>query len=176
MLGARFNQLIKGVLRRSNIRESAAIEPVIAPSITPLQILAPEQYIEPCEVMLEQGLINTLNEYADAVNKLAIEVRKEGDLLLTLGVSDEDVMKASNMAQLALSCVNIGRGRDLKGDVKKSSFSERKSNVATGMVLTKEAQRLLSGAKKHNEKAINKAVARHEQILQNINKLKLSKA
>jgi len=126
-----------------------------------------------CDKNLELGLINALNEYADSVNAIALEVRKEGDLLLTLGISDKEVMKAGALAQLALSSVNLGRGLDLKGGQQEGDFYKRKINVASGMAMAKEARQLLTNAKKHNKQVINEAIEAHRLVLASVNQLNL---
>ena len=166
---------IKHVFRRTKkhpvaISNGLAIEPAV--NRKPILALS-DSYMDVCTGSLDANLIVVLNQYADSINKLAIEIRKEGDLLLTLGVSDEDVLKAGQLAQMALSYANLGRGVDLKGNESRNNFSERKINVATGMALTKSAQQLLANAKKHNKQVINEAIESHRRVLASVTNLNL---
>lgn len=172
-LFAKVNSMRKGASLGLTVDASKSIERLSGPATVRPEHFPSVELVDLCDKNLELGLINALNEYADSVNAIALEVRKEGDLLLTLGISDKEVMKAGALAQLALSSANLGRGLDLKGGRQEGNFYERKINVASGMAMAKEARQLLTNAKKHNKRVINEAIEEHRSVLASVNELNL---
>ena len=84
-----------------------------------------------------------IDEHADGVNQIAIEVRKETDYLLLLGISDPCAAEASMFAQHALHLANVGRGVDLEGKTLKLTIDQRIEIVSTAMSSAITAERLL---------------------------------
>jgi len=114
---------------------------------------------------INDQLHEVINRNADGVNRAAIGLRRETDLLLSLGVSDPFAAKAGSYAQMALELANTGRGMNLQAQPHNLSPQERADLVARAMTLMLRAQILMDAAKKNNVANIEAALARQEQLM-----------
>lgn len=99
-----------------------------------------------------------INVNADGVNRSALKVRRDTDLLLSLGISDPYAAKAGSLSQEALELANARRGRDMAGDLHTASPEERAAAVAKAMALVVRAEMLLDCAKRRNKRNIGRAL------------------
>ena len=116
---------------------------------------------------LNDQLHEVINRNADGVNHAAIRLRRETDLLLSLGISDPFAAKAGSYAQMALELANAGRGINLQAEPCNLGPRERADLVARAMTLMLRAEMLVDAAKKNNLAHIRAALARQEQRLRN---------
>jgi hypothetical protein len=116
---------------------------------------------------LNDQLHEVINRNADGVNCSAIKLRRETDLLLSLGISDPFAAKAGSYAQMALELANAGRGVNLQAQPHDLSPKERADLVARAMTLMLRAEMLIGAAKKNNLANIEAALARQEQRMRN---------
>lgn len=123
---------------------------------------------------LNDQLHQVINRNADGVNRAAIELRRETDLLLSLGISDPFAAKAGSYAQMALELANAGRGVNLQAQPCNLSPTERADLVARAMTLMLRAQMLMGAAKKNNLANIQAALARQEQRMRSARAVLLS--
>jgi hypothetical protein len=114
---------------------------------------------------LEDQMHEVVNRNADGVNRAAIQLRRETDLLLSLGISDPFAGKAGSYAQMALELANAGRGVNLEARPHNLSAQERADLVARAMTLMLRAEMLMAAAKKSNHANIEAALARQEQLM-----------
>jgi hypothetical protein len=112
---------------------------------------------------LNDQLHEVINRNADGVNRAAIKLRRETDLLLSLGISDPFAAKAGSYAQMALELANAGRGINLQAESHNLSPKERADLVARAMTLMLRAEMLMGAAKKNNLANIQAALAQQEQ-------------
>jgi len=112
---------------------------------------------------LDDQLHEVINRNADGVNHAAIRLRRETDLLLSLGISDPFAAKAGSYAQMALELANAGRGINLQAQPCNVGPQERADLVARAMTLVLRAEMLMGAAKKNNLAHIHAALARQEQ-------------
>jgi predicted RNA-binding protein YlxR (DUF448 family) len=112
---------------------------------------------------LNDQLHEVINRNADGVNRAAIKLRRETDLLLSLGISDPFAAKAGSYAQMALELANAGRGIYLQAESHNLSPKERADLVARAMTLMLRAEMLMGAAKKNNLANIQAALAQQEQ-------------
>ena len=112
---------------------------------------------------LNDQLHEVINRNADGVNHAAIKLRRETDLLLSLGISDLFAAKAGSYAQMALELANAGRGVNLQAQPYNLSPKERADLVARAMTLMLRAEMLMGAAKKNNLANIQAALAHQEQ-------------
>jgi hypothetical protein len=112
---------------------------------------------------LDDQLHEVINRNADGVNRAAIKLRRQSDLLLSLGISDPFAAKAGSCAQLALELANAGRGVDLQAQPCNLGPKQRADLVARAMILVLRAEMLMGAAKKNNLANIQAAISRQEQ-------------
>jgi hypothetical protein len=112
---------------------------------------------------LNDQLHEVINRNADGVNRAALKLRRETDLLLSLGISDPFAAKAGSYAQMALELANAGRGVNLQAQPHDLSPQERADLVARAMTLMLRAEMLMGAAKKTNLASIEAALAQQEQ-------------
>jgi ABC-type molybdate transport system substrate-binding protein len=112
---------------------------------------------------LNDQMHEVINRNADGVNRAAITVRRETDLLLSLGISDPFAAKAGSYAQMALELANAGRGVNLRAEAYHLSPKERAELVARAMSFMLRAEMLMGHAKKTNLANIESALAEQEQ-------------
>jgi hypothetical protein len=113
---------------------------------------------------LNDQMHEVIDRNADGVNRAAISLRRETDMLLALGISDPLAAKAGSYAQMALELANTGRGVNLEAQPHHATPQERSDLVARAMTLVLRAEMLMASAKKSNLANIEKALARHEQL------------
>jgi len=114
---------------------------------------------------LEEQMHAVVNRNADGVNLSALSIRRETDLLLSLGISDPVAAKAGTLAQLALELANAGRGVNLQNEMPNVSPQERVRMVAKAIAVVTRAETLLVDAKKHNRKRIDHALRTQSKII-----------
>jgi hypothetical protein len=114
---------------------------------------------------LHDQMHEVINRNADGVNRAAIALRRETDLLLTLGISDAFAGKAGSYAQMALELANAGRGIDLQAQRHDITPADRAGLVARAMTLMLRAEMLMEHAKTLNRPNIQAALARQEQLV-----------
>lgn len=114
---------------------------------------------------LADQMHEVIDRNADGVNRAAIQLRRETDLLLSLGISDPFAGKAGSYAQMALELANAGRGVNLEARPHNLSPQERADLVARAMTLILRAEMLMAAAKKNNYANIEAALARQEQLM-----------
>ena len=117
---------------------------------------------------LNDQLHEVINRNADGVNHAAIKLRRETDLLLSLGISDPFAAKAGSYAQMALELANAGRGVNLQAQPYNLSPTERADLVARAMTLMLRAEMLMGAAKKNNLANIEAALAQQEQRMRSV--------
>jgi hypothetical protein len=115
---------------------------------------------------LVEQLHEVVNKNADGVNLAAINIRRESDLLLTLGITDALVAKAGTLAQAALEMANAGRGVDINEEKHEVAVADRVEGVAAAMAIVTKAEGLLLEAKKSNKKNIDAALTRQATLLE----------
>ena len=114
---------------------------------------------------LHDQMHEVINRNADGVNRSAIGLRRETDLLLSLGISDPYAAKAGTYAQIALELANAGRGLNLQAQAHDVTPAERADLVARAMTLMLRAEMLMAHAKKNNLANIQSALAKQEQLM-----------
>lgn len=114
---------------------------------------------------LNDQMHEVINRNADGVNRAAISLRRETDLLLSLGISDPFAGKAGSYAQMALELANAGRGMNLQAQPHDLGPQQRADLVARAMTLMLRAEMLMAAAKKNNLANIESALARQEQLM-----------
>ena len=114
---------------------------------------------------LNDQLHEVINRNAEGLNHAAIRLRRETDLLLSLGISDPFAAKAGSYAQMALELANAGRGINLQAEPCNVDPRERADLVARAMTLMLRAEMLMDVAKKSNLAHIHAALDRQEQRL-----------
>jgi len=114
---------------------------------------------------LNDQMHEIINRNADGVNRSALGVRRETDLLLSLGISDPFAAKAGSYAQMALELANAGRGVDLQAQAHDMTPAARADVVARAMTLVMRAEMLMAHAKKNNLANIQSALAKQEQLM-----------
>lgn len=112
---------------------------------------------------LNDQLHEVIDRNADGVNRAAIKLRRETDLMLSLGISDPFAAKAGSYAQMALELANSGRGVDLRAQLFHLAPNERADLVARAMTLILRAEMLMGAAKKNNLSNIQAALAQQEE-------------
>jgi len=112
---------------------------------------------------LADQMHEVLNRNADGVNAAAIGLRRETDLLLSLGISDPLAGKAGSFAQMALELANAGRGMNLHAQPHGLQAQDRAELIARAMTLMLRAEALMDAAKRNNRGNIEEALARQEQ-------------
>lgn len=112
-----------------------------------------------------------INRNADGVNRIAIDIRRESDILLSLGISDSKAAKAGTYAQKALELANMGRGENLHSERSNLAPSARAELVAQAMMWVNKAEKLMDEAKKGNKKNINSAIEGQKKYLSELNQL-----
>jgi hypothetical protein len=117
---------------------------------------------------LDDQMHEVIDRNADGVNRAAISLRRETDMLLALGISDQLAAKAGSYAQKALELANTGRGVDLQAQPHHLTPHERSDLVARAMTLMLRAEMLMKAAKKSNLANIEAALARQEQLMTNV--------
>jgi hypothetical protein len=114
---------------------------------------------------LNDQMHEVIDRNADGVNRAAISLRRETDMLLLLGISDPLAAKAGSYAQMALELANAGRGVNLAAQPHHPTPQERSDLVARAMTLVLRAEMLMAAAKKSNLANIETALARQEQLM-----------
>lgn len=105
-----------------------------------------------------------INVNADGVNRSALKVRRDTDMLLSLGISDPFATKAGSLAQEALELANARRGVDIHGDKHVVTPDERAKAVAKAIALVVRAEMLLDCAKRKNKRNIGRALEHAKQL------------
>lgn len=133
-------------------------------------VAEPSDYalLEKSRAALEDQMHEVINRNADGVNRAAIALRRETDLLLTLGISDPFAGKAGSYAQMALQLANAGRGVDLSARPYDVSPADRAALVARAMTLMLRAEMLMAHAKASNRSNIQTALAKQEQLVRGV--------
>jgi hypothetical protein len=117
------------------------------------------------EMSLTEQLHAVVDRNADGVNQMALSIRRESDLLLTLGISDPLAAKAGSLAQKALELSNTSRGLTLQALKHDVSVAERTRYVSQAIAFVSSAEILLSEAKKKNRRNIDMALERQKLAL-----------
>lgn len=117
---------------------------------------------------LDEQIHQLIDRNADGVNRLAMRVRRDSDLLLSLGISDPYAAKAGTLAQFALEMANGKRGMNIEAVAHTPSVSERKDLVVKAMSLASRAEALLNHAKSVNAAAIEVALATQARLLREV--------
>jgi len=154
-------------------RRRPVLEPVPRPADLAVVASSFDDVAEPRDHALLATALDSLNDQmhdvinrnADGVNRAAISLRRETDLLLSLGISDPFAGKAGSYAQMALELANAGRGMDLQAQPHNLGPQERAALVARAMTLMLRAEMLMAAAKKNNLANIESALARQEQLM-----------
>jgi hypothetical protein len=149
------------------------LSPVPAVSWVTANVTTFDDVAEPADRELLANALSSLNEQmhevinrnADGINRSAIALRRETDLLLSLGISDPFAAKAGSYAQMALELANAGRGVDLQARSHDVSPTERAESVARAMTLIVRAETLMAHAKKTNLANIQSALTKQEQLM-----------
>lgn len=115
-----------------------------------------------------------INKNADGVNRIAIAIRRESDILLSLGVSDSRAAKAGTIAQKALELANKGRGENLQYERVELTPDDRAALVAQAIMLVNKAEKLMADAKKGNRKNIDAAITKQALYLIDLNQLTIN--
>lgn len=114
---------------------------------------------------LEEQIHAVINKNADGVNKMALSIRRDTDLLLTLGISDPFAAKAGTLAQAALELANAGRGVNLQCEKHVLTPTARVQFVSKAMSVVTRAELLLRAAKEQNRASIDSALDRQAKII-----------
>lgn len=114
---------------------------------------------------LEEQLHAVINKNADGVNLSALSIRRDTDLLLSLGVSDPMAAKAGTLAQVALELANRGRGVNLSEEEHNISPFERADAVAKAMAIVTSAEELLKKARRNNSANIEDAIKKQASLI-----------
>jgi hypothetical protein len=117
---------------------------------------------------LNDQMQEVINRNADGVNRAAISLRRETDLLLSLGISDPCAGKAGSYAQMALELANAGRGMSLQAQPYNLAPQQRADLVARAMTLMLRAEMLMVAVKKNNRTNIEKALAHQDQLMRGL--------
>jgi hypothetical protein len=115
---------------------------------------------------LEVQIHELIDKNADGVRHLALRVRHDTDLLLSIGVADPGVAKADSLARSALELTNAGRGASQQAERFELSTQVRADLVANAMALVSRAEALLAAAKRANIPNIRAAIKRQEQMVE----------
>lgn len=114
---------------------------------------------------LDDQMHELIDRNADGVNRAAISVRRETDMLLALGISDPLAAKAGSCAQKALELANAGRGVNLQAQPHRLTPQERSDLVARATTLMLRAEMLMKTAKESNLANIEVALVKQEQLM-----------
>jgi hypothetical protein len=112
---------------------------------------------------LDDQLHDVVDRNADGVNRCAIDVRRDTDFLLALGIADPFAARAGSYAQTALALANAGRGTGPQARTGRPTPQERADLVARAMTLVLRAEMLMAAARKNNRASIEAALDRQEQ-------------
>jgi hypothetical protein len=158
--------------RRATVTPSAPATELALASATVSTITSTfNEVTAPCDRQLFGSALDSLNDQmhevinrnADGVNRAAMKVRRETDLLLSLGISDPFAAKAGSYAQMALELANTGRGVNHQAQSHRIGLRARAELVARAMTLTLRAEMLMGAAKKNERANIERALALQEQ-------------
>lgn len=158
---------VLALARRLMARQNPASRPLdLATSVA---CPAPEYFdvdvAERAEVSLTEQLREVVDRNADGVNQMALSIRRQSDLLLTLGISDPMAAKAGSLAQRAIELSNTGRGRNLQALKHNVSVTERTQYVSQAIAFVSRAEMLLSEAKRQNRANIDTVLERQDHAL-----------
>lgn len=123
---------------------------------------------------LTDQLLAVVDQNADGVNRAALALRRESDLLLTLGISDPFAAKAGVLAQRALELSNAGRGVDLDARRHEVTVEQRTELVSQAIAFVSRAEMLMAEAKKKNRANIDMALERQSRLIGDVHRLALS--
>ena len=101
--------------------------------------------------VLSDDISALFNRHADGINAIALEVRKQTDILLMIGISDPSAAEASILAQQALHLANVGRGEDISGKKLHLTCDQRLEIVASAMSAAILAESMLKTVLKQND-------------------------
>lgn len=114
---------------------------------------------------LDEQMHDVVDRNADGVNLMALKIRRESDLLLTLGISDPFAAKAGSLAQKALELSNARRGLTLQAVKHDVTVQERAMFVSQSIALVERATMLLAAAKKNNRANIDLALSQQARLM-----------
>lgn len=117
---------------------------------------------------LDDQFHQLIDRNADGVNRVALRIRRDSDLLLSLGISDPMASKAGTLAQYALELANGKRGMTMEAVEHNPSSSERAELVIRAMSLASRAEMLLAHAKSVNAAAIEVALSTQARLLKEV--------
>lgn len=123
---------------------------------------------------ITEQLLAVVDQNADGVNRAALALRRDSDLLLTLGISDPFAAKAGVLAQRALELSNAGRGVDLDARKHEVTVSQRTELVSQAIAFVSRAEMLMAEAKKKNRANIDTALERQSRLIGDMHRLALS--
>lgn len=113
--------------------------------------------------VLSDDITALFNRHADGINAIALEVRKQTDILLMIGISDPSAAEASILAQQALHLANVGRGEDISGKKLHLTCDQRIEIVASAMSAAILAESMLKAVLKQNDSLLSQ---RKQALLQ----------